>query len=97
MDNRLWKNFPKNVQYQMETAESSETENDRETKKQRENSAMTSEMSQDEDGDVQDLAVLIKRIKGGAESDEKNNYIIAINPSRASLTLKMFFKHFLSL
>ena len=96
MDNRLWKNFPQNVQYQMETAESSETENDRETKKQRENSAMTSEMSQDEDGDVQDLAVL-KRIKGGVESDEKNNFIIAIIPSRASLTLKMFFKHFLSL
>ena len=62
----------------------------------REKSALTSakKTSQDEDGEVQDLAVL-KRIKRAAESDEKNNYIIAIYPSRALLALKVFL-HFLS-
>ena len=42
-----------------------------------------------QDEDVQDLAVLM-RIKRAAESDEKNSYIIAIYPSRASLALNMF-------
>ena len=45
-------------------------------------------MSQDEDGEVQDFASL-KRIKRAAESDEKN--IIFFYPSRASLTIKMFY------
>ena len=68
MDTRLWKNFPQNTRWKQQRVQKLKMIEKR--KRQRENSAMTSGMSQDEDGDVQDLAVL-KRIKGGVESDEK--------------------------